>query len=190
MGKGRVSVFHSFCLSNIDDSSRLVIWSLMTYRVVRSFWPLIGYFEIRWRQQKRRNGVWECCRDQLHYKKCNKNKHSWKLNVCNVMMYLIYTYKYDCIYVNNTVMFNTVHRLKSRAVLFTLNNVNRITKYGHCKWPFYIRGLWNLKIMLRKEWCFLLSLLYSWLTRLVSFVSCYFSPLNDGWNTTMEIHLV
>lgn len=66
----------------------------------------------------------------------------WKFTVCNVIMYLIYIYTMRLYLSNNTLLVNTVHRLKSQA----LNNVNWITKYGHCKRPLSSRGLWILKI--------------------------------------------
>lgn len=54
----------------------------------------------------------------------------------------IYIYTMRLYLSNNTLLVNTVHRLKSQA----LDNVNWITKYGHCKRQLSSRGLWILKI--------------------------------------------
>ena len=54
----------------------------------------------------------------------------------------IYIYTMRLYLSNNTLLVNTVHRLKIQA----LDNVNWITKYGHCKRPLSSRGLWILKI--------------------------------------------
>lgn len=85
----------------------------------------------------------EYCRNQLHYNNASRtNTLENSLFAMWSCIWYIYIYTMRLYLSNNTLLVNTVHRLKSQA----LDNVNWITKYGHCKRQLSSRGLWILKI--------------------------------------------